>query len=67
MAGNVVWANPCPKILFQHNVESIIWRRYFENEKNPFKRAYFWFEYRRLKRLRNQRLQSFRPGVGCLG
>jgi glycosyltransferase involved in cell wall biosynthesis len=50
MAGNVVWSARCPKILFQHNVESTIWRRYFENEENPLKKAYFWFEYQRLKR-----------------
>jgi glycosyltransferase involved in cell wall biosynthesis len=50
MAGNVVWSAPWPKILFQHNVESVIWRRHYENETNWLKRAYFWFEFQRLRR-----------------
>ncbi|MGI8958659.1 MAG: glycosyltransferase [Bryobacteraceae bacterium] len=28
-------------VLFQHNVESIIWRRHVEHAKNPVKKAYF--------------------------
>src|SRR5262249_12530102 len=50
MTGNVVWSLPCPKILFQHNVESVIWRRYYENEQDRLKKAYFWFEHLRLRR-----------------
>ena len=50
MTGNVVWSTPCPKILFQHNIESVIWRRYYENESNWLKKAYFWFEHRRMRR-----------------
>ena len=50
MTANVDWSLPCPKVLFQHNVESVIWRRYFENERNLFKKAYFWFEHRRMHR-----------------
>lgn len=49
MTGNVDWQLQCPKILFEHNVESVIWRRYFENERNVLKRAYFWFEHRRME------------------
>ncbi len=48
MAENVDWSLPCPKVLFQHNVESIIWQRYFETEKNPLKKAYFNFERKRM-------------------
>ncbi len=50
MTDNVNWSLPCPKILFQHNVESVIWRRYFENERHLLKKAYFWFEHQRMKR-----------------
>ena len=50
MTGNVVWSLPGPKILFQHNVESVIWQRYHENETNRLKKSYFWFEAQRLKR-----------------
>jgi len=49
MSENVDWSIPVPKVLFQHNIESMIWRRYSENELNPAKRAYFEFEYKRMK------------------
>ena len=59
MAGNVVWSTPWPKILFQHNVESVIWRRYVDNETNWLKRAYFWFEYQRLRRYERKMCNRF--------
>ncbi len=30
-----------PTVLFEHNVETMIWRRYHEVESNPIKRLYF--------------------------
>jgi glycosyltransferase involved in cell wall biosynthesis len=48
MTQNVDWNVPCPKILFQHNVESMIWKRYREHETSPLKKAYFSFESRRM-------------------
>jgi polysaccharide biosynthesis protein PslH len=59
MSGNVAWSTPYPKILFQHNVESVIWRRYFENERKRLHRAYFWFEHRRLKRYESNACNRF--------
>ena len=38
-----------PTVLFQHNVEAMIWRRHFEVQKNPAKKAY----------LKNQWKKSF--------
>jgi sugar transferase (PEP-CTERM/EpsH1 system associated) len=49
MAENVDWALPCPKVLFEHNVETMIWRRYAENETHGLKRAYFRYESRRME------------------
>ena len=48
MADNVDWSLPCPKVLFQHNVESMIWKRLSQAEDNPLKKAYFKFEYKRM-------------------
>ena len=31
---------PCPSLLFQHNVEAMIWRRHFEVQQQPLKKAY---------------------------
>ena len=59
MTANVDWSLPCPKILFQHNVESVIWRRYFENERNWIKKSYFWFEHQRMKRYERQACNRF--------
>jgi glycosyltransferase involved in cell wall biosynthesis len=42
-----------PKIVVAHNVESVIWRRYFETERNPLKRWYIgrqWRKYERFER-----------------
>lgn len=59
MAGNVDWSLPLPKILFQHNVESVIWRRYYENEENPLKKAYFWYEQARIRRFERAACNRF--------
>jgi len=37
-----------PAVLFQHNVESEIWRRHAETESNPVKRLVYGWEYRRI-------------------
>jgi len=31
----------CPAVLFQHNVESMIWRRHYEVQTNKIKKAFF--------------------------
>jgi len=41
-APNVAEANPSlPTVLFQHNIESLIWKRMAENKSSPISRAYF--------------------------
>ena len=59
MTENVDWSLPTPKILFQHNVESVIWRRYYEHERSPIKKAYFWFEHRRMRRYERRACNRF--------
>ena len=36
-------------ILFQHNVEAMIWKRHAEHGATPFHRAYFGLQHRRMK------------------
>jgi sugar transferase (PEP-CTERM/EpsH1 system associated) len=36
-------------LLFQHNVETMIWRRYVDNASDPVRRAYFRLQARRLE------------------
>ena len=35
-------------VIFQHNVESVIWRRHFEQANNPVKKAYLKMQARRM-------------------
>jgi sugar transferase (PEP-CTERM/EpsH1 system associated) len=37
-----------PSVLFQHNVESTIWRRHYETQTHSFKREFFRSQWRRM-------------------
>jgi glycosyltransferase involved in cell wall biosynthesis len=39
-----------PTLLFQHNVEAMIWWRHFQVQSNPLKKAFFWMEWRKMAR-----------------
>jgi polysaccharide biosynthesis protein PslH len=45
-------------VLFQHNVETIIWRRYVEHAPDPLRRAYFDLQARRMFRTEAKACQS---------
>jgi glycosyltransferase involved in cell wall biosynthesis len=38
-----------PVVLVEHNVESVLLRRRVDNEANPFRKAYFGYQYRKLR------------------
>jgi glycosyltransferase involved in cell wall biosynthesis len=38
---------PCATVLFQHNVEAMIWKRHYETQKHPLKRAYLYGQWRK--------------------
>jgi polysaccharide biosynthesis protein PslH len=40
---------PCTTVLFQHNVEAVIWRRYYEAHGSLAMRKYFYREWRRTR------------------
>jgi polysaccharide biosynthesis protein PslH len=40
---------PCPTILFQHNVEAMIWKRHAEVHTNPLKRTYLYGQWRQMQ------------------
>ncbi|MGI8497996.1 MAG: glycosyltransferase family 4 protein [Gemmatimonadaceae bacterium] len=48
-----------PMILFQHNVESALWRRQAAHEPNPIKRAAFAIEARKMRRYERSALDRF--------
>ncbi|HUS09702.1 MAG TPA: glycosyltransferase [Pyrinomonadaceae bacterium] len=44
---NMLSTLPFPTVLFQHNVEAKIWRRHYEVQRNPLKRAYLFDQWRK--------------------
>ena len=49
-AGVIPWQIPCPKVLFTHNVEAVIWKRQYEVARNPLWKLISWREYRAVER-----------------
>ena len=48
-ASNVPFAVGCPTVLFQHNVEAMIWQRHYEVQSNPLKKAYLFRQWRKMR------------------
>jgi len=48
-----------PVVLFQHNVESEIWRRYAETEPNPVMRSIYGLEFRKMVRYESETVRRF--------
>ena len=57
-AGAVPWDIPCPKVLFTHNVEAVIWQRHFEVARNPLWKAVSWIEWKRMAAAERRYLQK---------
>lgn len=41
----------CATVLFQHNVEALIWKRHYETQTNPLKRLYLYGQWRKMRAL----------------
>src|SRR5439155_2998511 len=46
------------RVVMAHNVESLIWQRYFENESNPLKRWYIGRQWRKFERFERRALRQ---------
>jgi len=57
-AGSVPWDLPTPKILFTHNVESVIWKRHCQVARNPLWKALSWQEWRTMQAAERKYLQQ---------
>lgn len=49
----------CRTVLFQHNVEAMIWQRHAEVARNPVARAYFGEQWRRMRRFEAAECRRF--------
>ena len=47
-AGVIPWDFSCPKVLFTHNVEAVIWKRHYENSRSLAWKAVSWYEWKRM-------------------
>jgi sugar transferase (PEP-CTERM/EpsH1 system associated) len=56
---NVPRSLSCPSILFQHNVEAMIWKRHFEVQSNPIKKLYLRQQWRKMKRFEREMCRRF--------
>ena len=46
----IPWDVPCPKVIFTHNVEAMIWKRHYQVASNPLWRALSWREWKTMDR-----------------
>jgi glycosyltransferase involved in cell wall biosynthesis len=55
------------KLVVAHNVESVIWRRYYENESHPLKRWYIGGQWRKYERFERRALAGVDRTVAVSG
>jgi sugar transferase (PEP-CTERM/EpsH1 system associated) len=48
-----------PTVLFQHNVEAMIWKRHYEVQTNPIKKAYLYGQWQKMRRFEKEMCRHF--------
>jgi polysaccharide biosynthesis protein PslH len=48
-----------PAVLFQHNVEAMIWKRHYEVQSNPIKKAYLYGQWQKMRRFEREMCGRF--------
>ena len=56
---NVPRSLSCPSILFQHNVEAMIWKRHFEVQSNSLKKTYLRGQWRKMEKFEKETCRRF--------
>lgn len=56
---NVPVGLPCPTVLFQHNVEQVLWKRLYENQESLPRRAYFYGQFLKMRRFEGQECHRY--------
>jgi len=49
----------CPAVLFQHNVEAMIWKRHYDVQTNPLKRAYLRGQWHKMRAFEARECRRF--------
>ena len=58
-AANVPASLAMPAVLFQHNVEAMIWKRHHEVQTNPIKKAYLHGQWQKMRRFEAEMCRRF--------
>jgi sugar transferase (PEP-CTERM/EpsH1 system associated) len=58
-AANVPADLTTPSTLFQHNVEAMIWKRHYEVQANPVKKAYLYGQWQKMRRFEREMCRRF--------
>lgn len=56
---NVPVGLPVPTVLFQHNVEQVLWKRLWENQESLPRRAYFYGQFLKMRRFEGQECHRY--------
>ena len=56
---NYIHSPARPAVLFQHNVESAIWRRHYETQTNRVKKAFFYNQWQKMYRYERDTCRAF--------
>ena len=56
---NLLHRRGCAMVLFQHNVESLIWRRHYQTAASLMKRAYFYRQWQKMYRYEREACRRF--------
>ncbi|MEO7971007.1 MAG: glycosyltransferase [bacterium] len=48
-----------PRLLFQHNVEAMIWKRHCEVQSNPLKKAYLFAQWKKMRAFERRMCRGF--------
>ena len=56
---NVPEKLPCPTVLFQHNVEAMIWKRHYEVQSHPVKKAYLKTQWQKMFKFEREMCRRF--------
>ncbi len=49
----------CPTVLFQHNVEAMIWKRHYQIQANPVKQAYLYCQWLKMRAFERKACAAF--------
>jgi polysaccharide biosynthesis protein PslH len=50
---------PCRSVLFQHNVEAMIWKRHYETQTNQLKKSYLYRQWRKMRAFEGMMCRRF--------